>query len=160
MTTTLSQVNPQGTRVFMGTLTDEADVHAALVEVAIRYHIQTATFDLLGGLHEVEFRAFDFNSQQRQAPLRLQRPQEIVVGHGTIALLEGQPQVHLHLVVAYQDAAATPHPIIVLAGHASRAIAFAVEFTLTAYDGRPVHRAHHPGTGLMLWDLPQMRTED
>lgn len=160
MTTTLSQVNPQGTRVFMGTLTDEADVHAALVEVAIHHHIQTATFDLLGGLHEVEFRAFDFNSQQRQAPLRLQRPLEIVAGHGTIALLEGNPQVHLHLVVAYQDAAATPHPIIVLAGHASRAIAFAIEFTLTAYDGHPVHRARHSGTGLMLWDLPQMKTED
>ena len=160
MTIRLKQVNPQGTRVFMGTLTDGADIHAALVEVATRHNIQTATFDLLGGLHEVEFRAFDFHSQQRQTPLRLARPQEIVAGHGTITLLEGQPQVHLHLVVAYQDAAATPHPIVVLAGHASRAIAFAIEFTLTAYDGHPVHRTHHAGTGLMLWDLPRVGERD
>ena len=155
MTITLSHVNPQSTRVFMGTLTEAADVHASLIEVAEKQDIQTATFELLGGLREVEFRTFDFDSQQRKSPLHLQRALEIVAGHGTIAMLDNKPHVHLHLAVAYQDAEA-PNGIVILAGHAAKAIAFAIEFTLTAYDGNPVHRAMDEGTGLMLWNLPKL----
>lgn len=155
MSITLQHVNPQATRVFMGTLTGDADLHAALAEVAAAHNIQTATFDMLGGLREVEFRAFDFDSQQRKPPLNFKRALEIVAGHGTIALLDGKPHIHMHLAVAYQDPAA-PHGIVVVAGHAARAVAFAVEFTLTAYDGAPVHRALHAATGLMLWNLPSL----
>ncbi|NWG33281.1 MAG: DNA-binding protein [Chloroflexi bacterium] len=155
MTITLSHVNPQSTRVFMGTITDGADVHSALIEVAEKHHIHTATFELLGGLREVEFRAFDFDSQQRKTPLRFERALEIVAGHGTIALLDDKPHVHLHLAVAYQDPA-SPNGIVVLAGHCAKAAAFGIEFTLTVYDGNPVRRAKHEGTGLMLWDLPKL----
>jgi len=155
MTTTIKQVNPSGTRVFMGTITNDAEVHASFLEVAEKQGIQTATFDLLGGLHEVEFRAFDFDSQQRKAPLSFKRALEIVSGHGTISMLDAKPHVHLHVVVAYQDPQA-PNGIVVLAGHCAKATAFAIEFTLTAYDGNPVHRAKHEGTGLILWDLPKL----
>ena len=155
MTTTIKQVNTSGSRVFMGTLTDNADVHASLIEVAEKHGIQTATFELLGGLREVEFRAFDFDSQQRKAPLHFKRALEIVAGHGTISMLDGKPHVHLHLAVAYQDSE-SPNGIVVLAGHVAKAIAFAIEFTLTAYDGNPVHRSLDKGTGLMLWNLPKI----
>ncbi len=155
MTITIKHINPSGTRVFMGTLTEDADVHTALLEVAEKHNIQTATFDLLGGLREVEFRAFDFDSQQRKAPLHFKRALEIVAGHGTIAMLDNKPNVHLHLVVAYQDSE-SPNGIVVLAGHVTKAIAFAIEFTLTAYEGNPVHRSLDTGTGLMLWNLPKL----
>ncbi len=151
---TLQHINPAGTRVFMGTITEDADVHAALAEIAAMHDIQAASFDLLGGLREVEFRAFDFDSQLRKPPLTFTRPLEVVAGHGTIALLEGKPHVHMHLAVAYQDPSA-PQGIVVLAGHAARALAFALEFTLQAYDGNPVHRARDEKTGLMLWNLPK-----
>jgi predicted DNA-binding protein with PD1-like motif len=154
MTITLKHVNPSGIRVFMGALTDDADVHASLIEVSEKHNIQTATFELLGGLQEVEFRAFDFDSQQRKAPLHFKGALEIVSGHGTITLLE--PHVHLHLAVAYQDSGTSPNGIVVLAGHVTKAIAFAIEFTLTAYDGNPVHRSLDKGTGLMLWHLPEL----
>ena len=155
MTVTLQQVNPTRTRVYMGNITNDADVHEAFLEVAEKHGIQTATFELLGGLREVEFRAFDFYSHQRKAPLHFKRALEIVAGHGTIAMLDDKPHVHLHLAVAYQDPDA-PNGIVVLAGHCAKATAFAIEFTLTAYEGSPVHRAKHEGTGLMLWDLPQL----
>jgi predicted DNA-binding protein with PD1-like motif len=155
MTTTIQHVNPTSTRVFMGTLTNDADVHASLIDVAMKHEVQAATFELLGGLREVEFRAFDFDSQQRKAPLHFKRALEIVAGHGTIAMLDNKPHVHLHLVVAYQDSE-SPNGIVVLAGHAAKATAFAIEFTLTAYDGNPVHRSLDKGTGLMLWNLPKL----
>jgi predicted DNA-binding protein with PD1-like motif len=155
MTITLSHVNPSNTRVFMGTITEDADIHASLIDVAEKHNIQTATLELLGGLREIEFRAFDFDSQQRKAPLHFKRALEIVAGHGTISMLDNKPHVHLHLAVAYQDHQA-PNGIVVLAGHVTKALAFAIEFTLTAYDGNPVHRSNHEGTGLMLWDLPKL----
>jgi predicted DNA-binding protein with PD1-like motif len=155
MTITLQHINPQDTRVFMGTITQDADVHASLVKVAEKHGIQAATFDLLGGLREVEFRAFDFESQQRKPPLYFKRALEIMAGHGTIAMLDNKPHVHFHLAVAYQDPSA-PNGIVVLAGHCAKAIAFAIEFTLTAYDGNPVHRALEKETGLVLWNLPKL----
>ncbi len=155
MTTTVKHVNPSGSRVFMGTLTNNADVHASLIEVAEKYNIQAATFELLGGLCEVEFRAFDFDSQQRKAPLTFNRALEVVAGHGTISMLDNKPHIHMHLAVAYQDIK-SPNGIVVVAGHAAGAIAFAIEFTLTAYDGSPIHRALDHGTGLKLWDLPPL----
>ncbi|HKJ39660.1 MAG TPA: PPC domain-containing DNA-binding protein [Anaerolineales bacterium] len=155
MTTTLKHVNPSGTRVFMGTITDDADVHTSLLEVAEKHGIQTATFNLLGGLREVEFRAFDFDSQQRKSPLHFKRALEIVAGHGTIAMLDNKPHLHLHLAVAYQDEHA-PNGIVVLAGHCIKATAFAIEFTLSEHEGNPVHRTKHKGTGLMLWNLPKL----
>ncbi|MEQ8673005.1 MAG: DNA-binding protein [Aggregatilineales bacterium] len=152
---TARQVNPAGTRVFMGTLTDKAELHPAFVKVAQEMDIQTATFEMLGGLHEVEFSAYDFVKQVHQEPIIVSRAMEIVAGHGTISLLDGAPHVHMHLAVAFRDGNA-PQDIRVVGGHAARAVAFAVEFTLTAYDGSPAERAPHPSTGLRLWNFPRI----
>ena len=144
------RVNSAGSRVFMGTITDGIDIHEALAETAVAQQISTATFELLGGLHEVVFTAYDFEQQERLMPIRLSRPLEIVSGHGTISQLDGQPHVHLHLAVSFRDAA-YPHGIGMVGGHAAQAIAFAVEFTLTAYDGASMNRQLHKETGLKLW---------
>jgi predicted DNA-binding protein with PD1-like motif len=152
MTTTLCHVNPHGTRTYMGTLTDGAPLHETLAACALRQGIQAATFDLLGGLHTLELTAYDFTTQARLVPLTFSGALEIVAGHGTISLLDNAPHVHLHVVVAYRDAAA-PTGITLVGGHAAHATAFAVEFTLHAYDGPGVRRAPHAGTGLQLWHL-------
>ena len=146
----VKQVNPVGQRVFMGTITGGESVHEVLAETAVYQKITAATFNLLGGLHEVTFTAYDFSKQERQAPIVLKRPLEIVSGHGTISLLDGRPHVHLHLSVSFRDDA-YPHGIGLVGGHAAHATAFAVEFTLTAYDGAPMNRMLHEETGLKLW---------
>lgn len=152
MTTAMRQVNPAGTRVYMGTLTDNTNVHESLADIARTLNIQTATLEVLGGLHEVEFTAYNFVEQRREPPIVFKRALEIVGGHGTISLLDDKPHIHLHLVVSFRDENA-PHGIVVVGGHVARALAFAVEFTLSVYDGAPVHRALHAATGLNLWDL-------
>ncbi|MDW8325281.1 MAG: DNA-binding protein [Anaerolineales bacterium] len=157
MTLTLQHVNPAGLRAFMGTLTDNADVHASLAEAARALGVNAGTFELLGGLTRVEFTEYDFLTRQRKPALSFERALEIVAGHGTLSLLDGAPSVHLHLVCAFRDDAA-PHGIAIVGGHAARAIAFAVEFTLLAFDGATVQRAQHAGTGLKLWSLPSLPT--
>ncbi|GIK55676.1 MAG: DNA-binding protein [Chloroflexi bacterium] len=153
MSITLASFTPQPIHLLMGTLSDGEAIHTALAAVARAHHIQAATFELLGGLTEVEFSAYDFVNQVRLRPLVFSGALEIVAGHGTISLLNGAPHVHTHLTLAFRDERA-PQGIAIIGGHVARAIAFAVEFTLTVYAGTAVHRALHPATGLQLWNLP------
>ncbi len=153
---TLTHINTRATRVFMGTLTGGQDIHQALAEIARAHNIQAATFDLLGGLMEVELTEYDFVNHIRKPPLVFRRPLEILSGHGTIARLEGEPHVHTHLLLSFREESA-PYGIALIGGHATRALAFAVEFTLAAHDGIPLRRARHQATGLQLWDLPAFR---
>jgi predicted DNA-binding protein with PD1-like motif len=153
MSITLSHINTQSTRVFMGTFTNGETIHDAFVKIANSQNIQVATFEMLGGLTEVEFTEYDFINKTRKPPLVFARPLEILLGHGTISRLNNEPHVHTHLTLSFRDESA-PNGISILGGHAARAIAFAVEFTLTVYDGVPVNRSMHEGTGLQLWDLP------
>ena len=146
------QVGKQGVRVIMGTLTSAVDVHKSLIETAVRHHVHTATFELLGGLHEVVLTAYDFERQVRMEPLVFKRPLEIIAGHGTISQLNGEHHVHLHLTLSFRDEAAS-HGIAVVGGHAAKATAFAVEFTMMAYDGTAVYRGLDKETGLMLWSF-------
>ena len=156
MTISLAHINTQSTRVFMGTLTNGEAIHAAFAKITNAEKIHAATFEMLGGLTEVEFTEYDFIKKTRKPPLVFARPLEILSGHGTISRLNDEPHIHMHLTLSFRDESA-PNGISIIGGHAARAIAFAVEFTLTVYDGVPVNRAMHEGTGLQLWDLPNFK---
>lgn len=152
MAITLQHINTQSTRVFMGTFTNGEDIHQAFAKIADAENIHAATFEMLGGLTEVEFTEYDFINKIRKPPLVFNRPLEIILGHGTISRSNHEAHVHTHLTLSFRDESA-PHGIAVIGGHASKAIAFAVEFTLTVYDGVKVHRQTHEATGLNLWSL-------
>lgn len=154
MSVRIRQVNPAGTRVYMGTLTSSVPIHESLIEIATSLNIQTATFELLGGLSEVELTAYDFTSQTRLSPVKLTGALEICAGHGTLSLMpDDSLHLHTHLVVSWRDG----EHIRMAGGHCARALAYAVEFTLTAYDGAPMRRANHAETGLMLWDVSALK---
>lgn len=144
------QVNTSGIRVFMGTITNNSNVHESLTAVSHKHNITAATFELLGGVYEVELTAYDFTTQVRREPLVFTKPLEIIAGHGTISQLDGKPHIHIHMSLAFRDENA-PNGIAIIGGHVSRAAAFAIEYTLTAYDGVGMQRKLHDGTGLKLW---------
>ena len=144
------QVNDDGIRVFMGTITDRTNVHEALTAVSQQHNITAATFELLGGVYEVELTAYDFTAQERREPLIFTKPLEIIAGHGTISMLDNAPHVHIHMSLAFRDENMA-NGIAVIGGHVARAEAFAVEYTLIAYDGVGMARKFHRGTGLKLW---------
>lgn len=148
----MRQVNPQGMRVYMGTLTDGVDLHASLENIMHSLQGASATFELLGGLTEAEFTAYDFATQTRYTPLVVTGAFEIVAGHGTIAWLDDAPHVHTHLLLTSRDDSAL-NGVRVIGGHCARATVYAVEFTLTVYDGERVTRQADASTGLKLWSL-------
>jgi len=155
MSITLSHINTKSTRIFMGTFTNGEAIHAAFAKIATAENIHAATFEMLGGLIEVEFTEYDFINKIRREPLVFARPLEILSGHGTISRLKNEALIHTHLTLSFRNESAR-NGISVVGGHAARAIAFAVEFTLSVYDGVPVNREMHEATGLQLWSLPAL----
>lgn len=156
----MRQVGTEGTRVLMGTITSGLDLHEALREMALAHNIETATLEILGGLHAVTFTTYDFAQQKRLPPLLFERPLEIISGHGTISLLDGQPHIHLHMSMSFRDKEAR-HGIAIVGGHVAQATVFAVEVTCTAFSGTAVQRMFDPTTGLKLWHLgfPEIKSD-
>lgn len=131
----------------MGTITGHAPRHEAILDCCRTHDVPCGTVEMLGGLREAQFSAYDFERQERLTPLTIKGALEIVAGHGTISLLNDALFLHTHIVITQPEG----ESVRVMGGHLASAVAFAVEFTLTAYDGAPMTRAQHPTTGLMLW---------
>lgn len=147
----IQQVNPAGSRVYMGVLTGGVLLHDALASAAREVGARTASFDLLGGLTEADLTAYDFTTQARLPAVTLRGALEICAGHGTISLMpDGALHVHTHLMLGWR----ADEVLHTAGGHCARAVVYAVEFTLCVYDGAPMRRTLHPPTGLMLWGAP------
>jgi predicted DNA-binding protein with PD1-like motif len=148
----MQRVDERGQRVYMGVLRTGGDLLSGLASEARAQKVSTATVELLGGLTQLELRSYNFDTQSRGDPVVLSGQIEVVAGHGTISQLDDELHVHLHLVVS--AAASQSEASQLYGGHVIRAEVFAIEFTMTAYDGEPVVRAPDPATGLNLWDIP------
>lgn len=151
MTIRLQAFGPVSTQIYAGTLTGGERVHEALATVATRHAIHAGIVHLLGGLSSVSFTAYDFITKTRHPAQTFEGVLEIVGGHGTISLLEGDPSIHLHLMVAQRDAHGAT---FISGGHCSDARAFAVEFVLHAFDQQVFSRVPDELTGLALWHFP------
>ncbi len=143
-------VNPEGTRVFMGSILNE-DLHTALGRLMTEHGIRAGSVQIIGGITDIEFRAFDFTAKVRRAPIIFSGALEIVSAHGHLSYLDGAPHVHLHATVT------APHSGVWGAGgHVQRAVAFAVEYIIQAFDGAELVRQFDESTGLWIWDLPEI----
>jgi predicted DNA-binding protein with PD1-like motif len=146
----MQQVNAQATRVYMGTIMNE-ELHPAFVRLMIELNIRAGSVQLMGGLTDIEFRNYDILTKTRRAPILFSGGLELVTSHGNLSYLDGSPHVHLHATVT------VPHSgVWVAGGHVQRAMAFAVEFILHAYDGDDLIRRFDEETGLSLWEQPEI----
>lgn len=150
MTIRTGQVNTQATRVYMGSIINE-ELHPAFIRLMNELNIRAGSVSFIGGLTHVEFRSYDILTKTRHAPVSFSGAIEVVTAHGHLSYQDDAPHVHLHASVT------VPHSGIWSAGgHIQQAMAFAVEFTLWAYDGGDLNREHDEETGLHLWKQPDL----
>ncbi len=104
---------------------------------------KAATLQVIGALEEAALGYFDQQAKEyRTIPTG---HVEIASGLGNVSLRDGEPFIHLHLVVSGPDGAA-------LGGHAMQGCrAFVVEAYFRALAGPPPVRQGSPGHGLMVW---------
>jgi uncharacterized protein len=105
--------------------------------------LNAATLQVIGGLEEASLGYFDPGTKEyRTVPTG---HVEIAAGLGNVSLRDGEPFIHLHLVVSGPDGAA-------LGGHAMPGCrAFVVEAYLRALAGPPPVRQESPAHGLKVW---------
>ncbi len=105
--------------------------------------IQAATLQIIGGLEEAALGYFDPNAAEYRVTTT--GHVEIAAGLGNVSLRDGQPFIHLHLVVSGADGAA-------LGGHAMDGCrAFVVEAYFRKLDGPAPVRREVPGMALKVW---------
>jgi len=116
-----------------------AGLDAAVAEVGYR----AATLQVIGGLDEAVLGYYDDQAEE-YVPTRTGHV-EIAAGLGNVSLRDGQPFIHLHLVVSERDGRA-------LGGHAMDGCrAFVVEAYLRELGGEPPVRQDVAGMPLKVW---------
>ncbi len=150
MSIRMQQVGTAGTRVYMGSILNE-ELHPVFARLMTELNIRAGSVQFIGGLTDVEFRSWDILSKTRRPPVTFSGALEVVSSQGHLSYQDGAPHIHLHATVT------VPHSgIWVAGGHVQRAMAFAVEFTMWAYDGGELVRRYDPQTGLNIWDQPEL----
>lgn len=119
------------------------DLLEGLGEAVGELGLRAATLQVIGGLEEAALGYFDPGAKEY---LTLKTGHvEIASGLGNVSLREGEPFIHLHLVVSGPDGAA-------LGGHAMQGCrAFVVEAYFRALDGPAPERRESPAHGLKVW---------
>lgn len=119
------------------------DLLDGLNEAVRELGLEAATLQVIGGLEESVLGYFDPATKEY-----LTVPTghvEIASGLGNVSLRDGEPFIHLHLVVSRPDGSA-------LGGHAMQGCrAFVVEAYFRALAGPPPVREESPAHGLKVW---------
>lgn len=82
------------------------EVLASLKSVAQTEHLAGSSFKAIGALSQVELGWFNWETKKYQTATKLQEQVELLSLIGDIALKDGEPQVHAHLVIGRQDGSA------------------------------------------------------
>lgn len=132
-------------RTFLGRLPEEGELGQALAEFCREHGVQAGWISAIGTVRRAVLGYFD---QQARTYLRLEveKPMEIVSCQGNVSLKDGQPFVHLHIVLSGSDGQT-------LAGHLFEGTVFVGEFWVQEMIGPALERRPDEGSGLALWDL-------
>jgi uncharacterized protein len=134
----------EGTR-WMVRLDDGQDLFEALTDFARTEGIRAGV--VLSGIGMFRSAAFGYWDGQRYRPHELTVPHEVVALHGSIAVAEGAPSVHLHGAVAGPD-----HRLV--GGHLLRAtVGVLQEIAIDTFPGRAFGRPMVESWGLRMLDL-------
>ena len=82
------------------------EILSSLKSVAQAEHLAGSSFKAIGALSEVELGWFNWESRKYQTAVKLKEQVELLSLIGDIALKDGKPQVHAHLVIGRQDGTA------------------------------------------------------
>jgi uncharacterized protein len=93
-------------KTFVVILETGDEILAALKSFASAEKLAGSSFKAIGALSTVELGWFNWESKQYQTAVKLEEQVELLSLIGDIALKEGVPQIHAHLVVGRADGTA------------------------------------------------------
>ena len=82
------------------------EILSSLKSIAQAEHLAGSSFKAIGALSDVELGWFNWESKEYQTAVKLKEQVELLSLIGDIALKDGKPQVHAHLVIGRKDGTA------------------------------------------------------
>ncbi|WP_129114169.1 PPC domain-containing DNA-binding protein [Halegenticoccus tardaugens] len=129
-------------REFLARLEHGADWREEIEEFAAREGIESAWFTAMGAVQDAELWYYDQDDTEYRS-VSFDEPLEVASCVGNVALLDGEPFAHTHVVLSRRSGQA-------LAGHLNAATVFAGEVHLRSFD-EPLEREREDVTDLDLW---------
>jgi predicted DNA-binding protein with PD1-like motif len=114
----------------------------SLEAYAADHAIDAAWFTGMGAVQEATIAFYEQDAQSYER-VHFDEPLEVASCVGNIAVLDGSPFAHTHMVLSRPDGTT-------VAGHLDEATVFAGELQLQVFE-QPLERQHHEATGLALW---------
>ncbi len=82
------------------------EILSSLKSVAQAEQLADSSFKAIGALSDVELGWFNWETKKYQAAIKLEEQVELLSLIGDIALKDGEPQIHAHLVIGRKDGTA------------------------------------------------------
>lgn len=130
---------------YLGRLPEGGDIAASLTELCREEGVRAGWISAIGTVRRAVLGYFD---QETQVYLRIpvEEEMEVVSCQGNVSLKEGQPFVHLHIVLSGRRGET-------LSGHLFESEIFVGEFYVQEMEGPDLERVADPTSGLSLWHM-------
>jgi uncharacterized protein len=90
-------------KTFVLVLDTGEELLSSLKQFAKEQHLAASSFKAIGALSSVELGWFDWQTKKYQTAVKLEEQIELLSLIGDIALKDGEPQIHAHVVVGRSD---------------------------------------------------------
>lgn len=130
-------------RCLLARLDHGAEIISQITDIARERKIRAAAISAIGALTRADLGFYD-QAGREYLVRAVEEPVEIASCTGNISLLDGQPFVHAHAVLADSSG-------VTFAGHLVRGSIFAAELFLQELPQQDLHRTPDSQTGLNLW---------
>lgn len=130
-------------RCLLARLDHGAEIISQITDIARERKIRAAAISAIGALSRADLGFYD-QAGKEYLVRAVEEPVEIASCAGNISLLDGQPFVHAHAVLADSSG-------VTFAGHLVRGSIFAAELFLQELPQQDLHRTPDNQTGLKLW---------
>ncbi|MDD1737458.1 MAG: DNA-binding protein [Methanothrix sp.] len=134
-------------RCLLARLDHGAEIISQITDIARERKIRAAAISAIGALSRADLGFYD-QAGRVYLVRAVEEPVEIASCAGNISLLDGQPFVHAHAVLADSSG-------VTFAGHLVRGSIFAAELFLQELPQQDLHRTPDSQTGLKLWNGEQ-----
>lgn len=135
----------QASKELMVRLKSDADLVQSITELARTGRIEAGSFTAIGALKRARLAYYDQKNHEYRE-IKVDSPHELASCTGNISLKDGDPFVHVHVVLADETGNTR-------AGHLLEATVFAAEVHLHQLTGPKLERKHDEVTSLSLWEV-------
>ena len=124
-------------------LEHDADLVQSITELARSDRVKAGSFTAIGALRRARLGYYD-QKNHGYREMEIDTPHEIAGCIGNVSLKDGEPFVHVHVVLADETGNTK-------AGHLFEGVVFAAEVHLRELEGPRLERKYDEATGLSLW---------